>query len=72
MNEFVPEQPGPAGHRAPTNGDGNVMDFALITGDHADNAQRNETDWVRELLEGGTPLNFNSGVTDPADSSTRV
>ena len=29
------------------------MDFALMTGDQADNAQRNETVWVRELLEGG-------------------
>jgi hypothetical protein len=50
-------------------GDGSraAMDFALMTGDQADSAQRNETIWVRELLEGGTPLNFNSGVTDTAD-----
>jgi uncharacterized repeat protein (TIGR01451 family) len=45
---------------------GNAMDFALITGDQADNNQRNETAWVRELLEGGRPLNFNTGITDPA------
>jgi hypothetical protein len=50
-------------------GDGSraAMDFALMTGDQADSAQRNETIWVRELLEGGTPLNFNSGVTNTAD-----
>ena len=40
-----------------------------MTGDQADSAQRNETIWVRELLEGGTPLNFNSGVTNTADSA---
>jgi uncharacterized repeat protein (TIGR01451 family) len=45
---------------------GNAMDFSLITGDQADNNQRNETAWVRELLEGGRPLNFNTGITDPA------
>jgi hypothetical protein len=48
------------------NGTGNAMDFALMTGDQADNNQRNETVWVRELLEGGEPLNFNSGITDPS------
>jgi hypothetical protein len=42
------------------------MDIALMTGDQADNNQRNETIWVRELLEGGEELNFNSGLTDPA------
>jgi hypothetical protein len=52
-------------------GDGSraAMDFALMTGDQADSAQRNETVWVRELLEGGTPLDFNSGVTDTEDPS---
>jgi uncharacterized repeat protein (TIGR01451 family) len=48
-------------------GNGAPMDFALMTGDQADNQQRNETIWVRELLEGGRPLNFNSGSSDPAD-----
>jgi uncharacterized repeat protein (TIGR01451 family) len=38
------------------------MDFSLMTGDQADNAQRNEMIWVRELLEGGDALNFNSGI----------
>jgi metallophosphoesterase (TIGR03767 family) len=38
------------------------MDFALTTGDNADNQQYNETVWVRQLLEGGTSLNPNSGV----------
>jgi uncharacterized repeat protein (TIGR01451 family) len=48
-------------------GSRNSMDFSLITGDQADSNQRNETIWIRELLEGGAPLNFNSGgpVTDP-------
>jgi hypothetical protein len=62
MNLFAGASPVPQGDgsRAP-------MDFALVTGDQADSAQRNETIWTRELLEGGTPLNFNSGVTDTAD-----
>jgi metallophosphoesterase (TIGR03767 family) len=38
------------------------MDFALTTGDNADNKQYNENVWVRQLLEGGQPLNPNSGV----------
>ncbi|MDX6622561.1 MAG: hypothetical protein QOE75_493 [Solirubrobacterales bacterium] len=37
------------------------MDFTIDTGDSADSQQRNETLWVRTLLEGG-PLNPNSGV----------
>ena len=40
------------------------MDLVLNTGDLADNQQRNETLWVRTLLEGG-PLDPNSGV-DPS------
>ena len=60
VNRFVPRSPVPQ-----SDGVGNPMDFALATGDQADNSQRNEMIWVRELLEGGTPLNFNSGVTDP-------
>lgn len=39
---------------------------AVLTGDLADNAQRNETEWVVQLLEGGT-LNPNSGSEDPAN-----
>lgn len=38
------------------------MDFALTTGDNADNQQYNENVWVRQLLEGGTTLTPNSGV----------
>lgn len=38
------------------------MDFALTTGDNADNQQYNENVWVRQLLEGGQSLNPNSGV----------
>jgi metallophosphoesterase (TIGR03767 family) len=36
---------------------------AVMTGDLADNMQRNETEWVIRLLEGGT-LDPNSGTTD--------
>jgi 3',5'-cyclic AMP phosphodiesterase CpdA len=61
MNRFAPASPVPGG-----NGAGNRMDFVLVTGDQADNSQRNETEWVRDVLEGGRPLNFNSGLTDPA------
>ena len=49
-------------------GDGSraAMDFALLTGDQADNQHLNETAWVRDLLEGNGPQNFNSGLSDPA------
>ena len=36
---------------------------AVMTGDLADNMQRNETEWVVQLLEGGT-IDPNSGTTD--------
>jgi metallophosphoesterase (TIGR03767 family) len=39
------------------------MTNAVMTGDLADNMQRNETLWVRELLEGGR-INPGSGTTD--------
>jgi hypothetical protein len=42
-------------------GSGAPMNFALITGDNSDNQQRNETIWVRQLLEGGQTLDPNSG-----------
>jgi len=53
-------------------GDGthNAMDLALLTGDLADNDQRNEAVWVRELIEGNGPLNFNSGLSNAADYSS--
>src|SRR4051812_40261654 len=44
------------------------MAFALTTGDSADSQQRNETQWVVRLLEGG-PLDPNSGSSNPADYS---
>src|SRR4029453_17081416 len=52
-------------------GDGSraAMGFALLTGDQTDSAQRNEAIWVRQLLEGGTTLDPNSGVTDTQDPS---
>lgn len=59
MNAFI--------NRAPiANGNGSrpKMGFTIETGDLADSQQRNETEWVRTLLEGGL-LNPNSGV-DPA------
>jgi uncharacterized repeat protein (TIGR01451 family) len=49
-------------------GDGSraAMDFTLLTGDQADNQQRNETLWVRQLIEGAS-IDPNSGSTNPAD-----
>jgi metallophosphoesterase (TIGR03767 family) len=38
-----------------------AMDFAIDTGDSADNQQLNETEWVRTLLEGGR-IDPNSGI----------
>ena len=61
MNRFVPHSPVPQGNNV-----GNPMDLALMTGDLADNQQRNELIWTRALLEGGPATNFNSGLTDPA------
>jgi len=61
INAFAQNSPFP--------GSDSQMDIALVTGDQADNNQRNETVWVRELLEGGQPLNFNSGSTNAADYS---
>jgi uncharacterized repeat protein (TIGR01451 family) len=60
INRFALHSPVPQG-----DGTGNPMDFSLITGDQADNQQRNEVIWTRALLEGGVTLNFNSGLTDP-------
>jgi uncharacterized repeat protein (TIGR01451 family) len=50
-------------------GDRAAMDLALITGDQADNMQRNEMLWVRDLLEGGVQIDPNSGSQNPADWS---
>src|SRR5918992_3710881 len=55
-------------------GDGSraVMDFALSTGDQSDNQQRNETVWVRQLIEGGQPLDPNSGVMSDSPACAPV
>jgi 3',5'-cyclic AMP phosphodiesterase CpdA len=57
LNQFTGASPvaQAGGTRAP-------MDLALLTGDHSDNQQQNEALWVRQLIEGGTPLTPNSGV----------
>ena len=44
------------------------MANAVLTGDLADNMQRNETEWVVKLIEGGT-LDPNSGTADLSGSS---
>jgi uncharacterized repeat protein (TIGR01451 family) len=67
MNLFAGASPVPQG-----NGIGAPMDLALMTGDQADNAQRNEIIWTRELLEGDQPLNFNSGSQNPDDYDPTV
>ena len=46
-----------------------AMDFGLLTGDQSDNQQRNETIWVRQLVEGGQTLNPNSGTASFANTS---
>jgi hypothetical protein len=48
------------------------MDFALTTGDNADNQQYNENVWVRQLLEGGQPLSPNSGVRSSYSQCTSI
>jgi hypothetical protein len=53
-------------HNSPFPGSDAQMGFALLTGDQADNNQRNETIWIRELLEGGENLMFDSGI-DPTN-----
>lgn len=57
LNHFTAASPsrGAKGRRA-------AMDFALLTGDQADNQQENETTWVRQLLEGGQLIDPNSGT----------
>lgn len=48
------------------------MDFALTTGDNADNQQYNENVWVRQLLEGGGTLSPNSGVRSSYSQCTVI
>ena len=59
LNQFTAASPnrGAKGSRA-------GMDFALVTGDQADNQQENEVTWVRQLLEGRQMLDPNSGTGD--------
>lgn len=61
VNQFVPQSP-------VAQGDGSRarMDFAINTGDSADNQQRNEAAWVVRLMEGGS-LDPNSGSSNLAD-----
>jgi 3',5'-cyclic AMP phosphodiesterase CpdA len=61
LNRFVAASPVPQG-----DGTANSMGFSLMTGDQADNQHRNETLWVRDLLEGNGSINFNSGLTNAA------
>ena len=57
LNEFTTASP-----HAQAGGARASMDHAVLTGDHADNQQHNEAVWVRQLLEGGSPLTPNSGI----------
>ncbi len=61
LNTWVPASP-------VAQGDGSRahMGFVLLTGDQLDSTQRNEGVWTRDLIEGGTTRNFNSGSTNPA------
>jgi metallophosphoesterase (TIGR03767 family) len=58
LNTFAPASPVAQG-----NGSRRSMDFTINTGDSADSQQKNETEWVRTLLEGG-PLNPGSGTAN--------
>jgi uncharacterized repeat protein (TIGR01451 family) len=61
MNLFAGASPVQQG-----NGSRAAMDFALLTGDQADNMQRNEILWTRALIEGAA-VDPNSGSQNPAD-----
>ena len=58
VNSFVPASPVPDG-----DGGRAAMELAVTSGDSADSQQRNETQWVVRLLEGGS-LNPNSGSSN--------
>ncbi len=62
LNEFAKSSP-------VADGDGRRAEMELVinTGDAADSQQLNETEWVRQLMEGGT-VNPGSGVNPPASS----
>ena len=59
LNHFTAASPnrGAGGRHA-------AMDFALLTGDQADNQQENEVTWSRQLVEGGQTLDPNSGTSN--------
>ena len=63
MNRFL-ESPVPQG-----DGSRARLLNAVMTGDLADNMQRNETEWVVQLLEGGR-VHPNSGTADPCPQGT--
>ncbi|MBM4360439.1 MAG: metallophosphoesterase [Deltaproteobacteria bacterium] len=44
--------------------DDEPVDFVVLGGDNADNAQSNESDWVLDLLEGKTRVECDSGIDD--------
>lgn len=62
LNHFTTASPdrGARGRRAP-------MDFAVLTGDEADNQQQNEVTWVRQLIEGDQTVDPGSGSRDYTD-----
>ncbi|MGH2957947.1 MAG: hypothetical protein ACRDL6_13255 [Solirubrobacterales bacterium] len=65
MNAFADASPVAEG-----DGDRAQMDFSILTGDLADSSQRNEMTWVRDLIEGNGPTNFNSGINPDAAYKT--
>ena len=40
------------------------VDFVVLGGDNADNAQRNEVDWFRDVLDGAPSVECDSGADD--------
>jgi hypothetical protein len=72
MVEYSVQQVNFFAGNSPFPGSDATMDFSLITGDQADNNQLNETVWIRELLEGGDPINFNSGLSQAGDYANPV
>ena len=59
LNHFTAASP----HRA-AKGRRAGMDFALVTGDQADNQQANEVTWARQLLEGREAIEPGSGTNE--------
>ena len=59
LNQFTAASP----HRGAKGGRAG-MDFALVTGDQADNQQENEVTWARQLLEGRQTIEPGSGTNE--------